>query len=451
MLLGCSLTSDGLDPDPNQINFPMSVLATASDVFVVNSNFDLTFNGAVVQRLGREDLETQIAASRAEGRGGVVDLQDVPSLSSVVIDSHGTPSALSLDGRFLYVPVRSRNRLTAIRVLDSGGIDCGQATDGRCGDSASVGGEPATANADESFPTDPVDVAVADAAGIGGPAGDEYLVVAHRGGRASLFLRSASSDVTAAPRLIDVQDGLPLNHAAVTIEPDTQVAWMPSTALNDQDRSDGRLGRVAVALDSRVPSSSFLFDAGFAQVEGLSSDQDTRDIVFETRGSDRFAYVLTRTPDAVVIVDLSRSTEELLVRAVVPVGVGPSRLTAARLTIAGQPRLVLFASCFDSREIYVIDPREEAAVTVIRGAPAGPDVDPDAARLSGPFTMAFVPAGAVPSARLYVSDFRASTIRVIDLGPLERCLERGMASSSASCEPVVIGALGEPRPIGSIL
>jgi len=50
-----------------------------------------------------------------------------------------------------------------------------------------------------------------------------------------------------------------------------------------------------------------------------------------------------------------------------------------------------------------------------------------------------------------VSDFRASVIRVADLSPLLDCLGVGGAMESDSCEPQVLGTIGEPRPVGDLL
>ncbi len=448
---GCSLTSDGLDPSPDVVNFPVAVVASESDLFVVNSNFDLAFNGAAVQRVSRAGLEAALTESRQAGHGGVVEVASVEGASSVIIDSHAASARLSLDGRLLYVPVRSRGTLTVLRVLDGGGLDCGQAADGRCGDGARFGDEPAAHDRSATLPPDPVGVAVGDLGVLGGTAGDEFVVVGHRGGRASLFTRSSAANPGAEPQLLDVLGGLPLNHVTVALEPGRGVVWMPSTFLNDDDNSDGQLGRVGVVRDPGRASSTFLFNAGAASLRGIRSNTDTRDVVFDTLGGGRLAYVLTRAPNAVAVVDLERSTRDLVVRHLVPVGFGAARLALASFNVEGATKSFVLVSCYDSREIYVIDPEDAVTVAVLRGQ-AADGVSRDASRHSGPFDLAFVPGGGVVAdPRLYVADFRASTVRVIDFGPFERCLLRGMEPDGASCTPVGLGTLGLPSPVGDIL
>jgi hypothetical protein len=88
---------------------------------------------------------------------------------------------------------------------------------------------------------------------------------------------------------------------------------------------------------------------------------------------------------------------DLPIRSLVDVDVGASRLL--RAVVGGRP--VLFVSCYDGRTVYVIDPARARVLDVIRG-------------FSGPFGMAVDEARSL----LYVTDFRNSTLRLVDLAPL---------------------------------
>lgn len=444
---GCSLTNDGAAPDRQEVNFPISILAQGDDLVVINSNFDLKFNGAAVQRMSRAAVEAALTADQ----DGIVPMAELlpGSRQTVIVDSHSARSAFSLDGRFLYIPVRSQPSLTAIELEASGGLGCDQDAGGRCADSARVGVTPSDNVRQVTFPSDPVAVVVGDQGNIGGVAGDEFVVVGHGGGRASLFFRPSATDAAVRPALVDVLSDLPANITGVALEPASQLVWMTSSATGDA--SDGQIARVGVALDGSSPSDSFLFPLESRRVEGPSGNRDTRDILFGRRAGADVAFVLARTPESLWFVDLGASPTRFVTDAVLPIGVGPTQLVSAELTVGGVPRAVLLATCYNAREIYVIDPALGVTLSVIRGSASRSDQDRDSSRLSGPYAMAFSPASTLP-ARLYVADFRASTIRVIDFSPLEECLEQNVADTRvSSCEPTVVGTLGEPSPVGDLL
>lgn len=444
---GCTLSNDGADPDPTAIDFPISLLARGDDLIVVNSNFNLSKNGAVVQRFSRQALENAIAADQ----DGVVPttelLTDIDQ--SVVLDSHSARAAFSLDGRFVYIPVRSQPSLTVLELTAAGGIECGQGAGRRCAESSRSGVGVSNNERAVSFPSDPIDMVVGDLSRFGGPAGDEFLVLGHGGGRASLFFRNASVDPALRPELVDVLTDLPENISAVTLEESTGLFWMTSSATGVA--SDGQIARIGLVRDASSPLDSFLFQVDGRSATGTSANRDTRDVQFGTRGGNPVAYVLARSPESLWVVDLTQSSVELEVSEILPVGVGPTELVPAELMVNGVARPILLVACFNAREIYVIDAEQRTTLAVIRGAPGRADLDRDAARLSGPYTMAFSPAGALP-ARLYIADFRASTIRVVNFAPLIACLEGTAAmSSDPSCEPTIIGTLGVPRPVDDLL
>jgi DNA-binding beta-propeller fold protein YncE len=118
----------------------------------------------------------------------------------------------------------------------------------------------------------------------------------------------------------------------------------------------------------------------------------------------------------------SSSPDGRLARAVdaVRVGVGLSKLVQADLG----GRHLLFVSCFADGEIHVIDADARKTVTVIRDVLGPSDMRIDSARNL-----------------LYVTDFRASVIRVIDL--------RGLSNGSGGV-PRVVATLGAPYLPGKV-
>jgi hypothetical protein len=224
----------------------------------------------------------------------------------------------------------------------------------------------------------------------------------------------------------------------LSLDPDG-FAWAPSANV-------AQIGRVGVAIDSETSDlmDSFVFDLGSLALTGIDTGGrgDTRDVVFDPRPGVDQAYILSRRPEAVLIADRSnaRPGDAGIVDAV-PIGIGPSRLTIAEIDLAaeGAPpdlRTLLFASCFDTREVWIVDPDLGETVNVVRG-------------LSGPFELAI----DVARRYLYIVDFRASVVRVADLQPMLDCLARDVGSPAApeTCEPAIIGWIGKERPVGELL
>jgi DNA-binding beta-propeller fold protein YncE len=139
------------------------------------------------------------------------------------------------------------------------------------------------------------------------------------------------------------------------------------------------------------------------------------------------AFVISRNPDAVLVIDLDRGRSGTAsIERVIDLGVGPSRIAFAE--IAGRP--MVFVSCFDTRDLYVVDVELGTLQAVARG-------------LSGPFEIQVDAARQ----RVYVVDFRSSVIRVVDLRPLEACLS---GAGTGDCVPKTIALIGEPRPVETL-
>jgi DNA-binding beta-propeller fold protein YncE len=173
-----------------------------------------------------------------------------------------------------------------------------------------------------------------------------------------------------------------------------------------------------------------LFDAGTLTVSGVDSSRtigaDIREIRFDPRDGAETVYALSRRPEALLIADIpSAGSSRLEIRELVDVGIGPSRLALASL----RGRLFAFVSCFDSRDLYVIDLDDGRLSGVVRG-------------MSGPFTLSVDESRE----RLYVADFGASVIRVVGLSTLLSCLD-GAGAVGDSCAPLIEATIGEPRPV----
>lgn len=434
LLAGCSLENPGLDPPANRLNFPIAI-ALSGDLggdpgpdflYLANSNFDLRYNAGSVQAI---DLGLAAAMFEPYDACDPVDCivpTDSPGViaSEVLVGSYAAGLAVSADGTRLFLPIRSDSNLTYIDVLDGGRtLSCGGSGRHECAGSFRRGDEASASDRGVELPADPVGIVTGPLARdfpMSGLTQGDYVILAHSSGRASLFLDRAAG-TAAAPVLVHVVDELPRNIVNIAFDPLTGVAWLASA-------TERRIGRVGVALEQRGdPSRSFLFDAGalgLGSIDTGGGTGDVRAVEFDTKGR---AFVLSRRPEALLISERREPSGSLDVDAIVEVGSGPSRLDLA--TVAG--RDLAFVSCFDTRDLYVIDIELREIVGVVRG-------------LSGPFELAVDPARN----RVYVADFRASVIRVIALDPLVACLSGAtMGADGRECSPIVIGSIGVPRPV----
>ena len=385
--------------------------------------------GVIPMEDERDDLLDQISPIT----GLLVDQVRIGSYTD------GMAVAASGDGARLYMPVRSDANLTFIDVDASGRFDCGDGSElGRpCDDRYRRGDDEAATLRDIQLPADPVGVTVGPLNDIvrGPDTGDvpgNYVLFAHRDGRASLFF-DQSEGADTAPVLIHTLSGLPTELVDITIEPSTQLAWLPS-ALNPV------LGRVGIAFDGSTsePDRSYLFNAGDIVLRGVDTGTvtrgDTRVVRFDPRPDVNRAYLLSRRPRALLVVDTEDTVSSVDVIDAIEVGFGPSRLDVVSFdAVPGvtPERTLAFISCYDSRDVYVVDVDLGRLVGIVRG-------------LGGPFELAV----DVPRRRLYVLDFRSSVIRVIDLGPMFTCLmDDGMEPLTEECSPRQLGVVGRPDAV----
>jgi hypothetical protein len=208
------------------------------------------------------------------------------------------------------------------------------------------------------------------------------------------------------------------------VDPNTQFLYAGAVASKSIERVGVRAGTV-----SGLPVP---YRAESLALNGMDGTGDVRDVLVDPRprapGAPLHAYALVRGSgsvflQSVVFLELDPITSDgRFARAIdaVRVGIGPSKLVSAQIG----DRQLLFASCYDAGEIHVIDADRRQTVTVIRD-------------VLGPFDM------RVDTARklMYVTDFRTSTLRVVDLSGLY---------VHKTAAPLVIATIGVPTTPGSI-
>ena len=446
LFLGCA-GDNAQSPPQALIHFPVAASLSqgspASFLLVANSNFDLRYTSGTLQSYDLDVLNqtidtectdagvdpakcavvpSELDVTTVEEGGAELKPTDGLLLGEVRIGSYADGLALSTDGQRAYLPIRSNADLAFVDLDAAGKPSCGGSADEvhTCTDEFRGVDRSFANQIDLRFPSDPVAIHVGSLTDFGRASGSgDYIVMAHRDGSASLMLDKPGTP--RIPELVDSLDGLSTELVTVTVNPQTGIAWIPSAnTLN--------VSRVGVAIGSESNADSFLFDAGPLSLLGIDRGSDKREVIFDPRPNVSQAYVASRSPEALLIYDTSDIEGELLLRGEVPVGRGASRLALAELdVVGGTSRLFAFVSCFNSRDVHIIDVDLGLPLTVISG-------------VSGAFELVV----DVGRQRLYVVDFRTSVIRIIDLDPMLDCFSSGVPEE---CSPRLIGLLGNPDAV----
>ena len=345
------------------------------------------------------------------------------------IDSFATGVAVAPRGDRLYVPVSSRTRLLYIDVTD-GDLSCDEDGEsaGRCRRGASTV-DPEDPSV--KFPGQPSSTALA--VGQVRDLGIEhenlapetpFVVTAHELGGVALFVDDGARAIDKrSPMLESVVTGLPERPTSVVVDPSARTLYVTHAG---QPTFISRLG---VHVDRRPPSTrdgeaaprDLLYQASNVQVSGLANARDIRDGAVDPRNPSRLFALVRGLQESIAFLELDAGVlgGARLVDAV-RVGAGPSKLDYIELDGRG----FLVVTCYDARAAYILDADRRSVVGIVRN-------------LAGPFEMAF-DAGRK---WLYVADFRASVVRVVDLSGL---------TDKREPPPRIIATLGAPRYQGGL-
>jgi D-serine deaminase-like pyridoxal phosphate-dependent protein len=454
-LLSCALSACYLDnpgdaPPRGALYFPnalaLSQVPPGSEpgtapryLFVANSNFDLRYKAGSLQALDLDALHDRLQEGADCTSDAPCQVETLDLLAGeVLIGSYSTGLALTASGERLVVTTRTEDSLGYVELDEDaeplpdgpGVLSCADGEQSPCG--LADRGLDRRAEGEErlDWPAEPAAVlsgrlADFDASLTLPDDRDEYTLVAHRNGPVSLFVEQGSELV-----LTDVlPSGAPFA-ASLAFDPQTRYVY----AALAQFSSDSVLTRMRVLLpllpESGERSELRAFVAPPSVVRIGGSIAEPRDLSFlpaipdaSSALSTPSAVVLAGRPSALQLTELPDAETadrpgSLRVKQSTVLGFGAARLATA--VVAGVPLAVV--SSFDSREVAVVDLR------TMRTRSMRPT-------LSGPFDIAL----DVERRYVYVTDFRSSVLRVIDLEPLLG----GDADGSLG----VIATVGRPRVI----
>ena len=413
------------EEEVQSLNFPGPILlgpnaAAPQYAYVASTNFDLRFRSG---RLHVFDLAAVESALEGCEAPCVLDLQSLPEItaSSVAVRSFASTLRRSATEEGLYLVSREDSSLSRL-TLENGGRDVGCGADSAAcdDDAARIDTETSVLRSGLGLPTDPVDAQVI---GLVTPGRfRELLLVAYRAGSLALL---GSRGIGQPLELIEVASALAREITGLYVREAAQEVWLFG-------QRDSRIGQVRLVLQDGQPSGVEPLviasprvltgtDTGRAQLEA-----DIRAMSALPDRPER-VLLLTRQPQALLQASLAGGGPQTLeVRRATEVSVGASRLTVTRL----RGLSLALVSTFDDASLSVFDAEQGRSLGSAR-------------QLSGPFEIAVDPVREWA----LVTDFRASSVRVIRLSGLLDCLE---AVSTERCQPELIATIGTPRPVSEL-
>ena len=241
----------------------------------------------------------------------------------------------------------------------------------------------------------------------------DVLLMFQRNGTAALYIDTNASGTMREPVRTHILTGLPADTINAALEDATGLAWL-STSSPVSTRATRSLSRVSVFYDTEAPHCSQAFAAPGVFLDGLATGFDTRDVTFGSE--ERYAYVLSRSPESVITIDQDGTPFIQGNAAIVDVdavGFGPSRMR--QITMDGRDYLVV--TSFDGGTVWTMSTRPTRVASVVPG-------------FDGAYELVIDPVRRLA----IVADFKTSVIRFIDLAPLVD-----------GRDAVLLGRVGTPR------
>ncbi len=402
----CTLSNEGRTPVQREFHYPIAAAISADShwLYVVNSDFDLLYNGGRVNVVDLEVVRARIAAGETGAVEGSCDDAGsclIPMNSGVQINPYATAAALRPAGMVngvevgarLYVTVRGDGTLTWIDV-DGDRLSCGQPSDGipLCDADHRVGHVPGDHTVRQiTLPPLPVTLDVA-------PNGN--ILVVHQEtprARASLFMDPPGG--TTGPRLVHWLGDLSPNLDAI-VRPDVS----DPSHYYVFSRVEPTINQLRVEGDG---DRSVLYRTRLDLIQDLSTSAGIRDAHVDPCNSNRM-YATSRpsgsgaagSPEQLIAFDIS---DQENVRAINTLALppGPSNFTLVRPPGGcGTGPVMAYTVSFDARKIYVIDVNNWREFDEIRTA-RGPHI----------------PIYDAAHRHLYLVDFSAMVVEVIDVDP----------------------------------
>lgn len=413
----CTASSEDVRPPEDSLFFPTGLAVSPDDqfLFVTSANSDLRYDSGTITAIDVEIVDNVVTNYRLTGE---ID-------PACALDQDGGAALECDEAAFLIggAAVRIGNFTTALGVQDKGGgnlrllapvrgdpsvtwaewdgaartLDCGGGQGFNLCDDAHRLTRMREDTELPELPDEPYAVYVDSVS--------EYAAITHlRSGTVSLV----DSPAAGTPILSDAISGL--FSGPGTDRGTTGIAGRLAGAGNIlyvQSRTEDRIQMVTVARQDGEPPflvpSSYFFLNGVGGAGGTSSD--SRGVVFDASG-DR-AYMINRLPPSLMIYDTSIGVSGAPLNRLIGASDVCREASAVTVADAGAGDRA-FVTCFQTGELYVIDPRGASAVEAVT-------------------TVGRAPFGVVAAASrqlLFISTFLDDSIAVVDIDPTSPTLNR---------------------------
>jgi len=412
----------GVDPPSDQLIFPVGLATTREDGFLlaVNSNFDLKYNAGTLVALDLSVLDDHLAAS-PDGSGLVYntacggdgmstksrddqycfvdDSALIRESETLRLGAFASDLDITPAGDRAVIPVRGERSILLIDVDEDGPdlLACGEDEDLSCDTNHKV-----TSNDSLTLPIEPYEVAVVDMSETNGDGSSSPVTLGFAthlaGGQVSLFSISrgaAGSPVQA--ELLSVIDGVVGGASGIA-----------TNATNDEvyvaGRNDATPHVAVLEVKSDSENGSLTSHPWFNQTDHVDlgaemyAGTDARGIAVSSDG--KRAYLATRTPDALVKIDLENyEYMDMTTVCLNPSAVETFSYNAETPDDTSDDTEYAFVLCFYTGQVYIVD--TELMQTEVR------------ATGSGPQAIAFDEARKL----IYIANFRESNISVLQAVP----------------------------------
>lgn len=421
-LAGCP-ANDGIPPPLDGFFFPIAAAVGHGGrwLYVVNSDFDLRYNGGTVVSVDLTCVRARIADRSLSRCAAITDspaircVTDPGAPTAQVCASAGfvnaretrriNPFAVDAawaeypDRQRLYVAVRGDGSVTWFNTDARGGLDCGATSPGGlCTDGFRAGNDTSQSPTAARLPPDPSGLSVDPARG--------WIAVSHQStdvtlGGMSLLRDPAAAGGGGAPVLLNVVSNVSPGLSGLTLLPRASAADPSRSTWIVTSRTEASL-----SLFQAYPGNPALRDAGpflyrgaIAAVTGLNNGANSRAVTLDPRSPTTRAFVVSRSPEALLTIRMNpQNPADMQIVDATPVPAGPSRVVAAD----DGARTLVYVASYDARTLTVIDPDAHQVVDEVRTN-------------RGPHAMAI---DTTPGqAFLYLVDFLDGALEVFDLRP----------------------------------
>lgn len=410
----------GRRPAVGVLHFPTAALASPDGrvLYIANTNFNLEFNGALVQAFDLQKIRTDALAAIAAGTPGSAPdesaylIRDgagsIAREAAVRVGSYVTAMALSPDNRRMYVASRASGCVHWFDVRSDGLLECQQASSGGACDEQQSSttshcvGASRTGPRSLLLPPNPTSLDIVDRAQADGQT-VRYITVTHHEETRSRVSLMVQRGVDAAPILSHFAGDFSARLWTQLRLPSTDATAAPRWLVFSRD--EPVIGHVRLFEDG---DRSFVFRAPPTVPTTVASALGVVHAVIDPCNSTR-AYAAVRARrssgsgigDAIFSIDLSNPDEPRVIDQL-SMPLGATRVVPVRRGPTCAAGVELYAVLYDARKLYVVDAdawREVAQVRTQVG-PADLVVDPGIGQDGRNF--------------LYVVNFSSMCIEVVD-------------------------------------